>query len=62
MVRGKDVIEAQKIKSDDIVEEVGGLPEDHMHCAILARNTMQDAIRDYMAMEGKSWKKAYRKK
>ncbi len=38
---------------DDVVEETGGLPEDHLHCARLALNTLGEAILDFMARDGR---------
>jgi NifU-like protein involved in Fe-S cluster formation len=40
---------------------LGGLPEESQHCALLATDTLKEAIRDYLAMSKEPWKKAYRK-
>jgi nitrogen fixation NifU-like protein len=61
MVKGKSITEAQKITQRDVLDALGGLPEESEHCALLAANTLKAAIRDYMAMEREPWKKAYRK-
>lgn len=31
-----------------IEHEVGGLPEDHLHCATLAAGTLQEALKNYL--------------
>ena len=47
LVKGKTVKEASKIKSDKIMSILGGLPEDNVHCTVLAENTLRAAIDDY---------------
>jgi nitrogen fixation protein NifU and related proteins len=39
--------QALKLQPEDVVHELGGLPEDHLHCARLAINTLGEAIADY---------------
>jgi len=60
MARGKNIREAYKICGKDILEAMGGLPEESEHCAVLAADTLKAAIRDYLAMKREPWKKAYR--
>jgi len=38
------------------------LPEDSLHCALLAANTLKEAIKDYFALKREPWKKAYRQR
>jgi nitrogen fixation NifU-like protein len=38
--------EALEISPQDVEAELGGLPEDHLHCARLAVNTLGEAIAD----------------
>ena len=61
MVKGKSIPQAQKITQQDILEGLGGLPEESEHCALLAANTLKEAIKDYFAFKKEPWKKAYRK-
>ena len=58
---GKSLNEAQRIGQRDVLEALGGLPEESQHCALLAANTLREAIRDYLAMQREPWKKAYRR-
>lgn len=39
--------EALQLQPEDVAEELEGLPEDHMHCARLAVNTLGDAVAEY---------------
>jgi NifU-like protein involved in Fe-S cluster formation len=47
LVRGRPLDEALKVTPEDVANALGGLPEDHRHCAALAVNTMGEAIDDY---------------
>jgi nitrogen fixation NifU-like protein len=59
LARGKSVLEAQKITQQDILDALGGLPEDSVHCALLAADTLKEAIKDYLAFKKEPWKRAY---
>ena len=48
MARGKTLEEAGELTPDKIIHALGGLPEDHVHCASLAAATLQLAIADYL--------------
>lgn len=43
---GKTVEEALLLQPEDVDRLLGGLPEDHLHCARLAVNTLGEAIAD----------------
>ena len=60
LAKGKSVLEAQKITQQDILDALGGLPEDSLHCALLAANTLKEAIKDYLAFKNEPWKRDYR--
>lgn len=61
MVKSRNVVHALAINQSEILGSLGGLPEDSLHCALLAADTLQAAIRDYLALERAPWKKAYRR-
>ena len=61
LVRGKSIPEAQKVTQQDVLNALGGLPEDSLHCALLVANTLKEAIKDYLVLKKEPWKKAYRK-
>ncbi len=60
LVKGKSIGEARKITQDDILNALGGLPEESLHCALLAANTLREAIKDYLAFKKEPWKRGYR--
>jgi nitrogen fixation NifU-like protein len=61
LARGKTIGEATKISQQDVLNALGGLPEESQHCTLLAVNTLKAAIRDYLAMQREPWKRAYRR-
>ena len=44
MVKGKTVEEALKITKNDIVEELGGMPAEKVHCSLLAEDALKTAL------------------
>jgi nitrogen fixation NifU-like protein len=44
----KEPAEIKKITNKTILEYIGGLPEGDQHCALLASNTLQDAVSNYL--------------
>jgi nitrogen fixation NifU-like protein len=61
MAKGKSITEAQKISQQNVLDALGGLPDESKHCALLAANTLKEAVRDYLTLKGEPWKKVYRK-
>jgi nitrogen fixation NifU-like protein len=61
LAKGKTVPEAQKITQQDVLDALGGLPEESLHCALLAANTLKQAIKDYLASKKEPWKRAYKR-
>ncbi|AER66253.1 FeS cluster assembly scaffold protein NifU [Thermovirga lienii DSM 17291] len=47
MVKGKTLDEALKITNKDVLEELGGLPPQKIHCSLLAEEGIKAAIEDY---------------
>jgi len=47
IVQGKTLDEANIITSQDLDKALEGLPEDHVHCTILALNTLRKALNNY---------------
>ena len=60
LATGKEIKEALKISQEVILDALGGLPEDSRHCALLASNTLKEAIKDYLAYKKDPWKRGYR--
>jgi len=61
LARGKNIRQAQRISQKDVLEALGGLPDESKHCALLASNTLKKAVKDYLAFENEPWKRAYKK-
>lgn len=45
MVKGKTIEKIQCISKDDLLKAVDGLPKEHLHCAKLAVDTLQSALK-----------------
>ena len=61
LAEGVTAIEALRITQQEVLDALGGLPEESVHCALLAANTLREAVRDYLATKKEPWKRAYRK-
>jgi nitrogen fixation NifU-like protein len=61
LAKGQSIAEAQRISQKDILDALGGLPDESLHCALLASNTLREAVRDYLILRREPWKKAYRR-
>lgn len=61
IAKGKSITEAQKINRRNVLDALGGLPDESEHCALLAANTLREAVRDYITMKREPWKRASRK-
>jgi nitrogen fixation NifU-like protein len=44
---GRTIDQALRLQPEDVANELEGLPEDHLHCARLAINTLGNAIAEY---------------
>ena len=47
MIKGKTVEEAEKLTNAAVVESLGGLPAQKMHCSVLAEEAIAEAIKGY---------------
>ena len=47
MVKGKTLEEAEAISTGQIVDELGGLPPQKIHCSVLAGDALKKAIDNY---------------
>ncbi len=52
LARGKSLGEVEKINMVMIMDEMGKLPETHLHCAQLAETTLQRAVKDCLIKQG----------
>ncbi|MGV8058760.1 MAG: P-loop NTPase [Smithellaceae bacterium] len=51
LVEGKIVEEAKTLSQQDVLDALGGLPEESQHCALLSANTLAAACNDYLARQ-----------
>lgn len=58
MVKGKRIAEIKKLTPQDILDALGGLPEENEHCASLAVDTLKEALEDMARLENAGRKKA----
>ena len=61
LVKGKTPTEAQAITAQDIANALIDLPQGNLHCAQLAADALQLAVRDLLSVQQHPWKKLYRK-
>ena len=47
MVKGKPLVEAEKITKKAVADALGGLPQSKMHCSFLAAEALKEAIKNY---------------
>lgn len=48
LAKGKNIKEVLRISPADIIDALRGLPEENLHCAILAASTLHKAVADYL--------------
>jgi nitrogen fixation NifU-like protein len=48
LAQAQDIEDAMKISQQMILDALDGLPEESVHCALLASNTLKEAIKDYL--------------
>lgn len=61
LIRGKRITDVAKINQKRIIDKLGGLPDSHKHCALLASSAIKEAVKDYYLFKKEPWKKLYRK-
>lgn len=52
LAKGKTIEEALKIKEEDIIRALDGLPEHKLHCSVLGAQALKKAIKDYLDKRG----------
>ncbi|TAJ44468.1 iron-sulfur cluster assembly scaffold protein [Methanofollis fontis] len=52
LILGKSLEEAWALTNTDVVRALGGLPEQKVHCSVLAEGAIREAINDYRRRQG----------
>jgi len=52
-IKGMKIEDAYKIRPEDLVEKLGGLPSFKIHCSVLGDKALREAINDYLAKTGR---------
>ncbi len=61
LAQGKTFTKAlASVSTDEIVRQLGGLPESNLHCAQLASQALRSALADCLHQKKSPWKKPYR--
>ncbi|MDR1251465.1 MAG: iron-sulfur cluster assembly scaffold protein [Treponema sp.] len=53
-IKGMRIEDAYRIRPEDLVEKLGGLPDYKIHCSVLGDKALRGAIDDYLAKTGRS--------
>lgn len=57
---GKTLREAYGITNEVILEQLDGLPEESTHCAVLASDTLREALTESLTSKNETWKRLYK--
>ena len=53
-VKGMNIKDAYKIRPENLVEKLGGLPDNKIHCSVLGDKALRAAIDDYLTKQGRA--------
>lgn len=58
LIKGKTLEEVAKLTNKDVLEQIGELPPQKIHCSVLAEEAIAEAIKDYYKRQEKLAKKS----
>ena len=53
LVKGKSVFEAMKLTNKEVMDKLGGLPPQKIHCSVLAEEAIAAALTNYFEKTGR---------
>lgn len=59
---GRSIQDAFKMSDEVVLENLGGLPEESVHCALLASNTVTETLTDYLTSKNEPWRRLHQKR
>ena len=57
LIKGKTIDQAMRVTNKDVVDALGGLPTQKIHCSVLAKEAIEDGIKMYRKKIAKPVKK-----
>jgi len=54
MVKGMNIADAYRVRPEDLVSKLGGLPEYKIHCSVLGDKALRAAIDDHLSKTGRA--------
>ena len=53
LLKGRTVDDALKFTNQEVIEALGGMPPEKLHCSTLAEEAVKAALNDYLRKHGK---------
>ena len=53
LLKGRTIEEALKFSNQEVIQALGGLPPEKLHCSTLAEEAVKAALKDYLRKRGK---------
>lgn len=61
LIKGRTIEEALNFDNNEVINELGELPVHKIHCSVLAKEAIEDAINNYRKAQAKAQKKEAKK-